>query len=396
VNRPCRLLVLATLLGLGAGCAGAPPRPRPGPVSPPRAAPAPAPTTRVEAVPEKNSPAPAPAPTPPAKAEPKPGAAKAGAESGAAKPPAPPKPPSGSSDDPEAKRAFAAGVAAAGRDDLAAAESAFSAAVARDPAFGWAWFDLGVTRERKKDDDGAAQAYRSALAQLPGFHPAADGLARLLVRTGRAAEAERELRALADRKDGQGARAALAWTLLARKRTGDAEAEAKRMLKEDERNAPAMAVLAQVYFDQRKLELARMVLETARRIDPADASIVFQLAMVKLELEDEEGAFADLQEAARRPDFALAQLNYGAMLVKREHYEEAIPFLERSVRLAPEVATGHLALGNAYRGTRRFDRALAEYQQALRQGPKLPEVHFALALLYLDGDLPGTTIQGRL
>lgn len=310
----------------------------------------------------------------------------------------PPKPllPPGTTLDEEAKRAFARGVAAAAREDWNGAQAAFADATSRDPGFGWAWYNLGVVRERRNDETGAGQAYRSALKKDPGFFPAADGLARLLVRTGRAAAAEQEFRTLSERKDALGARVALAWTLFERGKAAEAEKEAKRVLAEDERNARAMAVLASIYEGQRTLELAQMVLETARRIDPSDAVIVHRLARVKLALKDEEGALADFQEAAARTDFASAQLDYGAMLVKRERYEEAIPYLERATRLAPKEAVGHLDLGNAYRGTRRFDRALSEYREAQRLDPKLVDVLFALALLHLDGELPGTTTLDRL
>src|SRR5262249_34872559 len=160
-----------------------------------------------------------------------------------------------------------------------------------------------------------------------------------------------ELRAHVEKHpDALGARVALAWTFIQLGFDRNAEKEAKAVLKEDELNVPAMLQLASVYEKGRKEDLALMVLENARRVAPGDAVVLSGVGFARMAMKDETGAFDAFRQAAElRPDYAEAQVNYGAMLVQHQRFQDATDVLERAVRYAPAMARAHLDLGNAYR-----------------------------------------------
>lgn len=378
----------AALTVVLSACAGAPPAP--GPSTTADAGPAAGPPAPAQAT----SARPAPAGSDAAPLE----AGTAGAQPEARPQPAKPKEPEGGTRNASARSAFERGVAAARAGDLGRAESEFEDAVSDDPAFGWAHYNLGLVRERKGNPSGALDAYRRSLSSTPAFGPCADSLARLLVRTGKGEEALRELRAhLEKHPQALGARVALAWALIQLGYDRNAENEAKAVLKEDELNVAAMLQLASVYEKARKKDLALMVLENARRIAPGDAVVLYRVGFARLALKDREGAFDALRDAATlRPDFVEAQVNYGAMLVERERFQDAAEVLQRALRHAPNMATAHLNLGNAQRGLRQWDKALASYKKAQSLAPALVDAWFDLAVLYLDGEIAGLDTIKRL
>ncbi|MCK8501316.1 tetratricopeptide repeat protein [Myxococcus fulvus] len=281
--------------------------------------------------------------------------------------------------------------------ELTAAETALRALVTQEPKLDYAWTNLGIVQERLGKHEDAERSYRQALTLAPEQQSAWDCLTRLYGRTGRSAALETELRGLLETKhDAVTLRTALAVTLLQQKKLEPAATEAKRALKGDERHTHAMQVLAQVYYREGKHELARMVLENARDIAPADAATRNALGLVYLALNVRPQALEEFKEAAKlRPDFAEARNNFGAMLNEAQDYAAAVTELEAAVKSAPDFAAARLNLGNAYRGTGDFERAKAEYERVLELRPRQPDPLFNLAILYLDVEPPGGDPVGR-
>jgi tetratricopeptide (TPR) repeat protein len=80
-----------------------------------------------------------------------------------------------------------------------------------------------------------------------------------------------------------------------------------------------------------------------------------------------------------------------------KNYRDATPVLERAVQLQPTFAKAHMNLGSAYRGLARFDRALAEYKQALALFPRYADAVFNLAILHLDASkMPNMDTTAKL
>jgi len=115
--------------------------------------------------------------------------------------------------DPRIQSAFAAGMSEAAGGDPTAAIARFKQAATNDPLTHWAHYNLGVLYERKGDLANAEREYLKALdlnAKLS--YRAAENYSKLLVRTGRALQAEAELkRRINAAPEALGLRYALAW-----------------------------------------------------------------------------------------------------------------------------------------------------------------------------------------
>lgn len=296
-----------------------------------------------------------------------------------------------------ARLRFEEGVRLQAAGNLGAAVAAFEDAAASDPDLAWASFDAGLLRERQGDDAGAIRAYERALEARPDLSQAAQNLVRVWLRQGRRDEAERELRARLAVADGVALRVGLAEVLLAAGSLDAAEAECRAALKADEKNVPAMVVLATTYSQKKRYELARMVLENARQVDAGDPAVWNRLGFVELALGNRVQSIEHFKTAAAlRPDYPEAHANYGAMLADADDFAGAAQELEVAVRYAPRAAGAWLVLGNAYRGLLQFEKSEQAYRKALELDPALNDATFNLAILHLDVEKPGLPTLARL
>jgi tetratricopeptide (TPR) repeat protein len=192
-------------------------------------------------------------------------------------------------------------------------------------------------------------------------------------------------------------RTALVFVLAHDGKLDAAASEAKKILKGDERSVRAMQLLAQINYRQGKYELAKMVLENAKAIDPKDAATFNELGLVNLALKAKPAALENFKQAvALKPDFAEAKNNLGALLNESQDYDGAIKELEGAVNAAPDFAQARLNLGNAYRGRQEVSKALSQYQQVAKLKPELPDTYYNLAILHLDSELPNLGPVDRL
>jgi Tfp pilus assembly protein PilF len=297
-----------------------------------------------------------------------------------------------------AKEIFNRAVAMSRSGDLRGAIAEFERAYGVDNHLLYALYNAGVLHERLGDNGSAQRVYLKALDADPEFEPASGNLTRLRIRAGRASEAEADLRGRIRRfPANSGLRSQLVELFIATGRLDAAEQEARAILKSDEHYVPAMVSLASIYHSKKRNELAKMVLENARQIDPEDPTVWNKLGFVEIALGDQPQALEDFKKAASlRPDYAEGHLNYGAMLNEAEDFPGAVKELELAVQSAPENAAAHLNLGNAYRGTKELAKAEREYERALKLDPKLDDAYFDLGVLYLDGESPDLQVLARL
>ena len=61
---------------------------------------------------------------------------------------------------------------------------------------------------------------------------------------------------------------------------------------------------------------------------------------------------------------------------------QAIPHLEMTISVYPELTQAYVLLGKCYVGTGDPQRAIQVFNKALEQDPDLKEVHFQLAEVY--------------
>ncbi len=99
---------------------------------------------------------------------------------------------------------------------------------------------------------------------------------------------------------------------------------------------------------------------------------------------EHEKAIAEAERAvALDPGGAFVHLAYGMSLNYGGRSEEAIPVLQKAIRLNPLGETGYfLHLGHAYRVTGRFDEAVSAYKKSLQRSPDNIFAHLSLAATY--------------
>jgi adenylate cyclase len=100
---------------------------------------------------------------------------------------------------------------------------------------------------------------------------------------------------------------------------------------------------------------------------------------------DHEKAIAAGERAvALEPGGAHAHFAYGMSLNYGGRSEEAIPVLQKAIRLNPLGETGSFVqLGHAYRVTGRFEEAVSAYKKVLQRSPDNIFAHYSLAATYI-------------
>ncbi|HLT30871.1 MAG TPA: tetratricopeptide repeat protein [Myxococcaceae bacterium] len=304
----------------------------------------------------------------------------------------------GSGDDPAAQATGDAGsdpalariLRRAQEGDPEGAEQALQEEVRRRPERDLHWTQLGILQERLGKTGRAKESYLKALEKNPGQLTANLNLVRLHARENTLPTAEAELLArLEQHPQAPGARLGLSQLRLIQGRTGEAAEEAKKVLRQQERNTHAMRLLAAAYAAEKKFELAQMVLENAIAIDPDDGALHNALGRVQLELDQQPQALASFAKASQlQPDLAEARNNHGALLVEAQDFAGAEVEVRAALEMAPSFVAAHLNLGNALRGQGKVEEARAAYEQALKLEPELAEAWFNLGILYLDSAVP--------
>ena len=165
---------------------------------------------------------------------------------------------------------------------------------------------------------------------------------------------------------------------------------ARSALAKDDRFVPAMLVLARVYYETRKYELAAAVLGIAQAIEPAEpqasAEADVLLGFLALQRDDRIAATAAFKKATEvDPSSGIAWHNLAAQYLNAKNYPQALEAAQRAVTLLPGSAGALLNLGSALRGQKRFTEALDAYRRVLDRDPQSIDGHYDLGVLYLDG-----------
>ncbi len=84
----------------------------------------------------------------------------------------------------------------------------------------------------------------------------------------------------------------------------------------------------------------------------------------------------------RSSDEATVLESQAAAASDSHHYSEAVDLLERVVALRPDDAQTRYRLGRALQNQKRFTESIAAFRQALRLDPNFAEAHLALGVSY--------------
>ena len=130
-----------------------------------------------------------------------------------------------------------------------------------------------------------------------------------------------------------------------------------------------------------RLEDPVKVFRAALKQDPDDVDVMRYLAVAwSQKKETWDDAEALLRRAVRiAPDFTVAWLNLGSVLVSQGKHLDAVETYRTATRLDPENVSAWAGLGSAYALTGNVDQSAVAYARAVGLNPKAPGVHMGHA-----------------
>lgn len=143
----------------------------------------------------------------------------------------------------------------------------------------------------------------------------------------------------------------------------------------------SLFVKAQTALDTKKYADAVSFLSQIVERDAKDFQAWTELGTAFLlsgKKDDAEDAYKQALKA--RPNFKLALLNLGRLLVEQKKYEDAIAPLTSLIEIDRESPDGNLVLGQAYLQIKKGTKAVSHLNEAARLGR--PDAHLWLATLY--------------
>lgn len=201
----------------------------------------------------------------------------------------------------------------------------------------WALMHLGELYLGQAKPDTAAYIFRGILEERPGFAPAMAGLGHVELAKGNAAEAVRRLE--------------LARSVRASGTTDELLVEAYRALGDEARAQEAAArVLAGLHVARGFGEIVDM--EEADFLADNDQRLAHALELAHTQVQ-------------RRPGHLHANETYAWTLFKNRRAEEAIPYIERAMRLGTGDAMVHYRAGRIYEAAGRNAHAAEQFGLAL-------------------------------
>ena len=282
--------------------------------------------------------------------------------------------------------------------DPAAAVETFLAAAGETTYFYAAFYNAAVSAERAKNEEQAEQLYLQCLGERPDYGPCLINLVYMYHRQGRPDQSALMLQeALEKQGDRAGPHVAAATKAFIDRDFKKLEKECKQAIAYDERNIPAMYLMARMFFAQEKFETAKFALENALVLEPGNALLQLWLGHTFMRFDDYTQAELAYEKASRlRPDLDEAQENYGLLLLRADRFQAAVRHLEAAVALTPQKAETSLHLANAYRASKRYEEAEDYYMKAFELNQELVGVHYNLGLMYMDNEIPGMDYLERL
>jgi tetratricopeptide (TPR) repeat protein len=145
--------------------------------------------------------------------------------------------------------------------------------------------------------------------------------------------------------------------------------------------------LGRVRYQQNQFDLAIAAFQEVIKRDPGNVKALDNLGL-SLEAKNQvEAATAAYKRAIELDQSAATHseqpyLNLGALLVKSNHPDEAIPLLARAGEIAPGEFKVHYELGKAYFDSTQWEPARRQAEEAVRLNPKDSSTHYLLGRVY--------------
>jgi tetratricopeptide (TPR) repeat protein len=289
-----------------------------------------------------------------------------------------------------ASAAIASGEAAIDRKDYAAAEQALNQAVKLEPNNYRAWFDLGFVYTALNRDPDAIAAYRKSVAADPTVFESNLNLGLMLARINDP-DAARYLRAATQLKPTAKPEEGLyrAWISLGHVLESTDPKEAVAALLKASEFKPNIAephyLAAAAAEKSNDLVTAEQEYKSAAERDPKSVEAVAGLANIYMQTKRLPEAEAALRKyLALDPLNAKAHLQLGRVLAAQKKNEDAQSEFESALRFSPGDAAAKRELALLYVDNRQFAKAEPLFREALQKDPRNAELHHRLATVLIE------------
>lgn len=301
---------------------------------------------------------------------------------------------------PKAAREFEAAMRAmrlGGPEATETAKARLKAALEIDGKLWEAWHDLGVLDYKDGEDEPAVEAFTKALAIKPDHMPTLLGRAEANRRAGHKKEARTDYEAAlrATEEDDPSRRDAAARLASLLRDFGDFD-DAVAVLRDTVRlsgiNARIYTELGLIYIQQKRLDLAQLVLAKAVELDDKDKkdpAIYNALALLAQRQGKAQEAFERFDYAASLDaNYIDARFNKASVLLDAGDYARAKAELLVIVEKRADDYAAQVSLGVAHRGLKDFAEAKKTWDKVIKEAPKRStsraDALFDRALLKLD------------
>jgi len=281
------------------------------------------------------------------------------------------------------------------------AKARLKAALEIDNKLWEAWHDLGAIAYKDGEDDIAIDSFTKALAINKGHTSTLLARAEAHRRAGHKKDARTDYEAAlrGTEEDDPNRRDAAARLASLLRDAGDFD-DAVAVLRDTVRlsgvNAKIYTELGLIYMQQKRLELAELVLAKAIEADAKDPAIYNALALLALKQGKAQEAFERFDRAASLDaNYIDARFNKASVLLDAGDFARAKTELVAIVEKRSEDYAAQVALGVAHRGLKELKEAKKMWDVVIKEAPKRStaraDAMFNIALLKIDflEDIPG-------
>jgi tetratricopeptide (TPR) repeat protein len=167
----------------------------------------------------------------------------------------------------------------------------------------------------------------------------------------------------------------------------EAEKWLRRAIDKDGQDAANWEALGHIQFSLQQYQATIESMGHALKLAPRTVSVESMIGLAEERLTHFDEAEASYRtaiqwQAGHADSDAVPLTGLGRLLIGADKPEEAIPWLQRAVKAAPQTSEPHEWLGLAYAGVGRSREALSEVETAIRLSPDLARLHLILARMY--------------
>jgi tetratricopeptide (TPR) repeat protein len=243
-----------------------------------------------------------------------------------------------------------------------------------DPKMAEAHYNLGCIYEAMLEDQKALEHYRKALALKPELTLASAGWGGILVRRGKLDQAlTLYQKAIGEASNNSPVLLNMASIYKQQKKFNLAISRASEVLMRDPTNLGAYRVMAAVYFDMGKLDMARLICLRGLKIKTIDPGLQNTLGLVLLKMGSVPEALVRFRAALKQqPDMLPTRFNIAKVALDYKDFKVARKEFSKILEYNPNNKMAGLGLGIALRGMGEFGPAKIRFEKMAKKYPKDP------------------------